>query len=160
MVRSKAPKRLWDDCLEREAYVRLLTAHDIYKLDDQIPETIASGETANISPFVAFKWFEWVVFRYTSVTYSYDAMILGRDLGPAIDIGGPAMTRKVLKSNGKVVYRSTVRPLTPGGVSNETMIKERETFTESVNKALGDSFTYEDFKNDPELEDLGTRASS
>ena len=28
MVRSGAPKRLWDDCLEREAYVRSLTAHD------------------------------------------------------------------------------------------------------------------------------------
>jgi hypothetical protein len=33
MVRSAAPKRLRDDCLEREEYVRSLTAHDIYKLD-------------------------------------------------------------------------------------------------------------------------------
>lgn len=84
-------------------------------------------------------------------------MILGRDLGPAIDIG-PAMTRKVLKSNGKVVYRSTVRSLTPDEFVDETMTKEREKFTESVNKALGDSFKYEDFTNDPELEDLGTPA--
>jgi hypothetical protein len=30
-------------------------------------------------------------------------MVLGRDLGPAKDIE-PAMTRKVLKANGKVVY--------------------------------------------------------
>ena len=34
------------------------------------------------------------------------------------------------------------------------MIKEREKFTQSVNKALGHSFTCEDFKNDLELEDL------
>jgi hypothetical protein len=33
MVRSGAPKRLWDDCLEREAYVRSHTVHDIYRLD-------------------------------------------------------------------------------------------------------------------------------
>ena len=40
-------------------------------------------------------------------------VVLGRDLGLAIDIG-PAMIRKVLKANGKVlVYRSTVRQLSP-----------------------------------------------
>ena len=53
MVRSGAPKRLWDDCLEREAYVRSLTAHDIYRLNGQVPETLVSGETADISPFAA-----------------------------------------------------------------------------------------------------------
>ena len=55
MVRSKAPKRLWDNCLEREAYVRSLTAHDIYRPDGQVPETLVSGKTADISPFAAFK---------------------------------------------------------------------------------------------------------
>ena len=110
MVRSAAPKRLWGDCLEREAYVRLFTAHDIYKLNGQVPETIVSGETADISPLAQFKWYEWVMFRDTSVTYPDMPMVLGRDLGPAIDIG-PAMTHKILKSNGKVVYRSTVRAL-------------------------------------------------
>jgi hypothetical protein len=29
MVRSMAPKRLWDDCLEREAYVIFLTARHL-----------------------------------------------------------------------------------------------------------------------------------
>ena len=155
MVRSKAPKRLWDDCLEREAYVRSLTAHDIYRLAGQVPETLVSGETADISPFATFKWYEWVLFRDTSVTYPDDTMVLGRDLGPAIDIG-PAMTRKVLKANGKVVYRSTVRGLTPDEMADETMTKERNKFDESVEKLLGDSFKYEDFSNDPELESLGT----
>jgi hypothetical protein len=55
MVRSKAPKKLWDNCLEREAYVRSLTAHDIYRPDGQVPETLVSGKTADISPFAAFK---------------------------------------------------------------------------------------------------------
>jgi hypothetical protein len=82
-------------------------------------------------------------------------MVLGRDLGPAIDIG-PAMMRKVLKANGKVVYRSTVRALTPDEMADETMTKEREKFNDAVEKALGDSFKYEDFSNDPELESLGT----
>ena len=63
MVRSAAPKRLWDDCLEREAYVHSFTAHDIYKLNGQVPETIVSGETADISPLAQFKWYKWVLFR-------------------------------------------------------------------------------------------------
>ena len=82
-------------------------------------------------------------------------MVLGRDLGPAIDIV-PATTRKVLKANGKVVHRSTVRGLTPDEMADETMTKEREKFNESTEKSLGDSFKYEDFSSDPELEDLGT----
>jgi hypothetical protein len=40
------PKCLWDNCLEREAYVRSFTAHDIYKLNGQVPETVVSGKTA------------------------------------------------------------------------------------------------------------------
>jgi hypothetical protein len=43
-------------------------------------------------------------------------------------------------------------------MADETMTKEREKFNESVEKALGDSFKYEDFSNDPELEDLGTHS--
>ena len=58
MLRARAPKRLWDDCLEREAYIRFMTAHDIYRLDGQVPETIVSGEPADISPFAAFKRYE------------------------------------------------------------------------------------------------------
>ncbi|KAI2488761.1 hypothetical protein MHU86_25815 [Fragilaria crotonensis] len=155
MVRSVAPKRLWDDCLEREAYVRSLTSHDIYKLDGQVPETVVSGETADISPFALFKWYEWVMFRDTSVTYPDDSMVLGRDLGPAIDIG-PAMTRKVLKQNEQVVYRSSVQPLTPDELADESTKKKREEFTEKVNAVLGDCFKYEDFATDPELVDLDT----
>ena len=155
MVRSGAPKRLWDDCLEREAYIRSLTAHDIYKLNGEVPETLVSGETADISPFAIFGWYEWVMFRDTSVSYPDTPLVLGRDLGPAIDIG-PAMTRKILKENGKVVYRSTVRSLLPDEIADEDMKRRRKEFTKKVNKALGDGFKYADFENDPELEHLGT----
>ena len=66
------------------------------------------------------------------------------------------MTRKVLKANCKAVYRSTVRGLTPDEMTDQTVTKERETFNESIEKLLGDSFKYEDFSSDPELEGLGT----
>ena len=55
--------------------------------------------------------------------YPDDTMILGRDLGPAIDIG-PGMTRKILKANGKIVYRLTVRSLTLDEIADKTMMNE------------------------------------
>jgi hypothetical protein len=50
MVRSGAPKRLWVDCLVREAYVRSSTALDIFSLEGQVPDTIVNGQTYDISP--------------------------------------------------------------------------------------------------------------
>ncbi len=42
------PRRLWDDCLEYEAYVRSHTVHEIFKLDREVPETIMTIKIANI----------------------------------------------------------------------------------------------------------------
>jgi hypothetical protein len=38
MLRSGFPKRLWDDCIIREAYVRSHTSLDIYGLEGKVPE--------------------------------------------------------------------------------------------------------------------------
>ena len=58
----RAPKHLWDDCLELEAYIRSNTAHEIYKLDGEVPKMVMSGETSNISQFCKLEWFKWVMF--------------------------------------------------------------------------------------------------
>lgn len=105
MVREQSPKVLWDHCLERQGHIRSLTAHDIFGLSGQVPETMVSGETADISPYAEYHWYEWVMFRDTSVSFPEDYMVLGRDLGPSID-SGPAMARKILKVNGQVVVRT------------------------------------------------------
>ena len=41
LTRSGAPRRLWCFALEYESYVRSHTAHDIYRLDGRVPETIS-----------------------------------------------------------------------------------------------------------------------
>ena len=89
--------------MECEAYIRSHTAHDIFSLNGQVPETVVSGKIADISPFALFKWYKWVMFHDTLVPFPDDQMVLGCDLGPAIDIG-PAMTCKILKENGHIVY--------------------------------------------------------
>ena len=55
LIKSGTPKRLWDDCLELESYIRSSTGHGIYKLDGEVPETIMSGEMLDISQFYEFE---------------------------------------------------------------------------------------------------------
>ncbi len=62
LMRSGTPQRLWCFALEYESYVRSHTAHDIYKLDGHVPETVVSGETTGISPFCEFVFWDWIKF--------------------------------------------------------------------------------------------------
>ena len=70
------------------------------------------GETADISPFCEFGFWDWVKFREIGVAFPGNQMVLGKYLGPSIDMG-PAMTQCVMKANGKYEDRSTIRQLTP-----------------------------------------------
>jgi hypothetical protein len=49
MLCSGCPKRLWDDCIIREAYVSSHTSLDIFGLEGQVPESKVKGETVDIS---------------------------------------------------------------------------------------------------------------
>ena len=77
----------------------------------QVPETIMTGNTADISHIAEFGWYDWVMFCNNVPSFPDDKLILGRYLGPAIDTGS-ALTAKILKSNGVFVCRSTLRHLT------------------------------------------------
>ena len=51
MVRSGAPKRIWDYALEFEAYVRYHTDLDFYMLQGEVPKTVILGGTSDFSQF-------------------------------------------------------------------------------------------------------------
>ena len=51
-AKMKSPGKLWDHCIELEANIRSHTALDIYELEGRVPETMLSGQTADISLFV------------------------------------------------------------------------------------------------------------
>jgi hypothetical protein len=74
---------------------------------------------------------------------------LGRNLGATIDIG-PAMTRKILKQNGSVMYRSSVIPLTQDEIQSPTERKEREEFDIVIEKKFGPAMNKDDFQYDPD----------
>jgi len=148
---SNAPKVLWDHCLERQGFLRSNIAHISCGIAGQVPKTMVNGETANISSIAEFKWYKWVMFRDTSISFPDSKMVLGRNLSPALDIG-PAMTRKVIKRNGEIVFRSTVRLLTPDKMGNPVRVKEREELTETLNAALGEPLTDADLSSDLDYE--------
>ena len=52
MIGTGSPKPLWDHCLE--ALVRSCTCIDIYMPAGQVPETIMTGSTADISHIAEF----------------------------------------------------------------------------------------------------------
>jgi hypothetical protein len=111
MIKNRSPKCLWDHCLAFEAYVRSCTSNDIYMTAGQVPETIMTGNTANISHIAEFGWYDWVMFRDNEPSFPDDKLILCHYLGPAIDTG-LALTAKILKSNGVFFCRATLRHLT------------------------------------------------
>jgi hypothetical protein len=81
----------------------------------------------DISTIAEYDWYEWVKVRDAAAKFTVSKIQLGRDLGSAIDIG-PAMTRKILKKNGMVMYRSSVRSLTQDEIQYPNEQKERQEF--------------------------------
>ena len=54
MLKSGYPKPLWDHCIELEAHIRSHASLDIYGLEGQVPETVMSGQTGDISNLCEF----------------------------------------------------------------------------------------------------------
>ncbi len=69
MIKTRSPKTLWDHCIELEALVRSATCNGIYMTDGEVPETIMTGSTADISHISQFGWYDWVMFQDNTPTY-------------------------------------------------------------------------------------------
>ena len=51
------------------------------------------------------------MFRDNTTSYPYNKQTLGRYIGPATDVGS-AMCYKIIRSDGQIAFRTTVRSLT------------------------------------------------
>jgi hypothetical protein len=110
----------------------------------QVPETIMTGSTADVSHIAEFGWYDWVMYRDNTPSYPDDKLILGRYLGPATDIGS-ALTTKILQPNGQFVCRSTLRHLTDEELQSSVHLDKRCQFDEFVATHLGPAATVQDF---------------
>jgi hypothetical protein len=103
MLRSGCLKRLWDDCIIRESYVRSHYSLDIFGLEGKVVESKVKGETVDISTIAEYAWYEWVKFCDTAAKIPVSKIKLGIYFGAAIDIDF-IMAHKILKNNGSVMY--------------------------------------------------------
>jgi hypothetical protein len=144
MIKTESPKCLWDSCLELEAYVCSCTSYDIYMTAGQVPETIMTRNTANISHIAEFRWYNWVTFCDNKPSYPDDKLILGHYLGSAIDTRS-ALTAKILKLNDVFVCRSTLRHLTDEELDSSVHNDMRHNFDELIEHRLGLAALPQDF---------------
>jgi len=153
MWRSKAPKRLWDDCLQREGLIRSHTALDIWKLDGQTPETIMTGEVADISSLVEFDFYEWCYYLPATRNFPEDTWKLGRYLLPSDRIG-PVMTAKILAETGEYTYSVDYRPLTPEELTSPVEIQKRQEYDDRIAQKLGPAVKAEEIAEELDLNDF------
>ena len=102
------------------------------------PVEIITGETPDISEMLHFDFFGWVKY-YDPYMNSFPKQCeaLGRWLGIAHDVG-QAMTYYILKDNGEIVVRSSVRNLTDEELHDASECKKREEFNRAIKEHLGE----------------------
>ena len=147
MVAKHTPRKLWDHCYEWKSKVISHTARGHYKLQSQVPETVLTGQTADISPLAEYGWYEWVKYH----DFASKEERLGRWLGPTDEEVGSAMTSKILMQNCHLYYTATLRPLTQKEWDDAGERSKREAFDQAVNQRLGEPLEEEDIVTvDPE----------
>jgi hypothetical protein len=94
------------------------------------------GNQADISTVAEYAWYEFVKYRDVSVGFPDTKIQLGRDLGPAIDIG-PTTARIILKKNGKITYKTDVRSLNPYELASPDEALLRVEYDSAIREKLG-----------------------
>jgi hypothetical protein len=144
MIKTGSPRVLWDHCIELEALIHSSTSNTGYMTNGEVPETIMTGSTADISHICEFSWYDWVMFRDNVRKFPDVKLTLGRYLGPATDVGS-VLTAKILKSNGQTVCRSTLWHLNNKEIHCPIHQEMRRVIIETVTHHLGPNATEQDF---------------
>ena len=147
MLKRNVPNKLWDHCLELELRILSATTLPHFDLDHQTPEAKMYGMSADISDICEFEFYEWVMFNDSQATFPETKFQLGQWLGPAIDVGS-AFTYKILKSNGRVFLRSTIRHRTHDELTNPDHIAMTKAFNDNIIQKIGVPATKNDFDKD------------
>lgn len=135
---SNCPLPFWDYCVERRARIHNLTAKDAFHLHGQNPHTMTMHETGDISNLATYDWYQWCYYREQGASFPHGKEVLGRVLGPARGHGNE-MAQWVLKANGNVVPRRTLRPLTVSELNSTTENERRQVFDALIERRWGNS---------------------
>jgi hypothetical protein len=137
MKASAAPIPFWDYCAERRVRINNLVAKDLFQLKGRNPHYCTTGDEGDISNVCQYSFYQWVYYRDGDVAFPGPKEVLGRCLGPAKGEGNE-MSQWVLRNNGRVIPRRTLRPLTEREIREE--VKQREIFDVVIHKRFGSPF--------------------
>lgn len=132
---KRVPPRLWDHCFEMCSLIRSHTAHPLFRNNGEVPQTIITGETADISCLAEFAFYDWVWFL-DPPDWTMENKHLGRYLGPSWDVGSQ-MCHKVLKDTGKYRSRTSVIPVTADEMRDASIQKRMSDFDDAIAEKLG-----------------------
>jgi hypothetical protein len=144
MIKTDSPRVLWDHCIKLEALICSLTSNNIYMTNGEVPETIMTGSTTDISHICEVGWYDWVMSRDIVPTFPDVKLTLGQYLGPVTKIGS-ALTAKILQSNWQTVCRSTLRHLNNKEIHCPIHQDMHRVFNENIALHLGPTAMKQDF---------------
>jgi Reverse transcriptase (RNA-dependent DNA polymerase) len=132
MALHKCPDAFWDFAIQYVIKLRQLLVRSA--ASNRSPIETITGETPDTSEYIEFDFYQWV--KYREQTDKDDPIKLGRWLGIAHDVGS-SLTYWILKPNGKIIARSTVRPLLPDEEKSETEKQLQRDFDKSIMDLYG-----------------------
>ena len=100
---------------------------------------MVTGNTADISELVELGWYQWIYYRDATPSFPLPAEEIGKYLGPSENVGSN-MSMWILKQNGEIVSRKTLRTLADFELASETEKTKIDIFNNAVNKKLGPTF--------------------
>ena len=146
MVKTRSPKVLWDQCLELGSKICSSIAHNVYQLKGEVPETVTTGATHNISHLCKFAWYDWVMYNEEKAGFPEDKEVLRQYLGLTDPGVGSTMSYQILRPSGRVVHCQTIRLLTPQEWEDEDHEKLRDEFDSQVKTKLDSPMKEEDLE--------------
>ena len=134
MRETNTPECLWDCCLQHQAHIRSSTALNVKGLRGDVPATLLTGDTKDISYLAEFGWYDWV-WHVSPEDSAKETVQLGRYCGPSYDVG-EALCARVLVETGELLSRTSVFPMKPEEEASEAIREKKMQFTERLNAAL------------------------
>jgi hypothetical protein len=136
MSKTRTPKQLWDFCAQYAAEICSLTAQPLYSLHGHTPFEMVTGNTPDISEYLAFSWYQPIYFC-DATAFPEKRKLMGRWLGVAHNVG-QAMCFWLLPKSGIPIARTTVRAVTDQELQSVEIQQELMSYDEAIKRKLGD----------------------
>ena len=135
MKSTNTPVRLWDYCWDYCSVIQNYTASPHIYLDNLTPHLKITGSVPNMSEFLQFKWFDFILYLDLQNPLRES---LGRYLGPA-EYCGEEFTSYILTKKRTVIVCSTTRPLSTIDKSSQETISLMNSFMKEMESFIGNT---------------------